>query len=399
MGQPAGYPFNLTRVSWSSDHRMSGAYREVEAGGGAAYVREESLNALRDVDVVVFDCDGVLLDVRRSYIRAVARATATLVDAFTGSRFPEAIVDPALNYAYKRTGGFNNDWSLAYALTMRTLAEAGDAIDEINRVAEAASAVKELGPRLDYLRGHRPDALIPVEGLHGKLMDFAGELDETGHEAVDRALRRLEPVKRALGYRAGVGESLVSTLFEELLLGRDLFQEAFGRPPTLTGCERGLVEDAEAVMTGETIRDLESLLGGRRLGVASGSLRVTAYHALGPLARMIPREAQVWHDDVDAAAEATGRSNLHKPEPYALLAACEPYKPYRGVLYVGDTTADRIMAARAGEGFLFAGVYGVAHSADETRRGFLEAGCDVVAASVNQLPGILRHVRGVDPGS
>jgi len=373
---------------------MSGAYREVSAEGEAAYVREGSLDDLRGVDVVVFDCDGVLLDVRGSYIRAVARTTAILVEAFTGSRVPEDLVDPALNYAYKRTGGFNNDWSLAYALTMRTLAEAGDALADINRVAEAASDIKELRERLDYIRLHRPEAPIPVEGLYQKLYRFADELDDTGHQAVDRALGQLMPVKRALGYRAGVGDSLVPTLFEGLLLGRGLFQTVFGYPSLLPGCERGFVEDAEAVITERTLRDLEALLGGPRLGVASGSIRGTAYHVLGPLAHMIPRGAQVWHDDVDEAIRATGREGLHKPDPYPLLAACEPYKPYRRVLYVWDTAADHLMAGRAGEGFLFAGVYGVAHSADETRRGFLKAGCDVVASSVNQLPGVLRQVRG-----
>ncbi|MFH2111568.1 MAG: HAD family hydrolase [Candidatus Bathyarchaeota archaeon] len=373
-------------------------YRELVEAGEAAYVRGESLDALRQVDVVVFDCDGVLLDVRGSYIRAVARTVSLLVEAFTGSAVPEAMVDPALNYAYKQTGGFNNDWSLAYALTMRTLAEAGDALTEINGVAEAAAGIQELPARLEYIRRHRPEAHIPVDGLYQKLYGFAGELDDTGHQAADRHLGHLEPVKRALNYRAGVGESLVSTLFEEVLLGSRLFQEAFGLSASLTSCDRGFVEDTEVVITESTIRDLEALLGGRRLGVASGSIRSTAYNVLGPLAHMIPREAQVWHDDVDEFAGATGRGDLHKPNPYPLVAACEPYRPYLCVLYVGDTAADHLMARRAGGVFLFAGVYGVAHGAEETKRGFLEAGCDIVASNVNQLPGIMRQARLLDPG-
>jgi len=373
-------------------------YRELVEAGETAYVREESVDALRLVDVVVFDCDGVLLDVRGSYNRAVARTVSLLVEAFTGSAVPEAMFDPALNYAYKRTGGFNNDWSLAYVLTMRTLAEARGALNEINRVAEAAAGIQDLKARLECVRRYRPEAPVPVDGLYQRLSGFAEELDETGYQAADRLLGHLEPVKRALGYMAGVGESLVSTLFEELLLGGRLFREAFGLPASLTSCDRGFVEAAEVVITESTIRDLEALVGGRRLGVASGSIRSTAYHVLGPLAHLIPGEAQVWHDDVDEAAAATGRGDLHKPNPYPLVAACEAHRPYRRVLYVGDTAADHLMARRAGVGFLFAGVYGVAHGAEETRRGFLEAGCDVVACDVNQLPGVLRQVRGLRPG-
>lgn len=373
-------------------------YCELVAVGETAYVREDSLDALRQVDVVVFDCDGVLLDVRWSYIRAVARTVSLLVEAFTGSVVHEAVVDSALNYAYKSTGGFNNDWSLAYALTMRILAEAGDALTEINRVAETSTRIKELKARLEYIRCHRPEATIPMDGLYQKLYGFAGELDDTGYQAADCHLGHLEPVKRALNYRAGVGVSLVSTLFEEVLLGSHLFYEAFGFSASLTSCNRGFVEDTEVIITESTIHDLEAMLGGRRLGVASGSIRSTAYHVLGPLAHMIPREAQVWHDDVDEFAEVTGRGDLHKPNPYPLVAACEPYKPYRCVLYVGDTVADHLMAGKAGEVFLFAGVYGMAHGAKETKRGFLETGCDIVAFNVNQLPGIIRQVRGLRPG-
>jgi phosphoglycolate phosphatase-like HAD superfamily hydrolase len=108
----------------------------------------------------------------------------------------------------------------------------------------------------------------------------------------------------------------------------------------------------------------------------------------------VPREAQVWHGDVDEAAKKTRVMGLHKPGPYSLLRACEPYRPFIRALYVGDTAADMAMARRAGEGFLFAGVYGFTHSPEASMREFLESGCDVVAPTVNELPGILSRVRG-----
>jgi phosphoglycolate phosphatase-like HAD superfamily hydrolase len=372
--------------------------RYIECGdaGGPAYVRGGSFGDLSRVDVVVFDCDGVLLDVRRSYIRAVAWTVGALVEAFTGTVVPEALLDPELSHAYKRTGGFNNDWCLAYALAMRIMAEIpSDATREVNRVADESTRFIDLRERLYYIRGNRPNARILLDGLRGRLMGFAGELDMTGCEAVDRLLcGSLEPVRRALAWRGGVGECLVSTMFEEALLGRRLFEEQYGEPARFTDADEGFVEGGRVVVTEATFRGLSSVLGGPRLGVASGSMRGTALHLLGGLMDHVPREAQVWHGDVDEAAKKTGDAGLHKPGPYSLLRACEPYRPFSRALYVGDTAADRAMARRAGEGFMFAGVYGLTHSPESSMREFLESGCDVVAPTVNELPGILSMVRG-----
>ncbi len=372
--------------------------RYIECGdaGGPAYMRGDSRGDLGRVDVVVFDCDGVLLDVRRSYIRAVAWTVGALVEAFTGTVVPESLLDPELSHAYKRTGGFNNDWGLAYALAMRIMAEApGDVVREVSRVAEESTRFTDLRERLSYVRGRRPDARIPLDGLRGRLLAFAGELDETGCDSVNRLLCGvLEPVKRALAWRGGVGECMVSTMFEEALLGRRLFEEQYGEPARFTDANAGFVEGGRVVVTEATLRGLSSVLGGPRLGVASGSMRGTALHLLGELMDHVPREAQVWHGDVDEAAKKTGDAGLHKPGPYSLLRACEPYRPFSRALYVGDTAADSAMARRAGEGFLFAGVYGFTHSPESSMREFLESGCDVVAPTVNELPRILSMVRG-----
>jgi phosphoglycolate phosphatase-like HAD superfamily hydrolase len=262
-------------------------------------------------------------------------------------------------------------------------------------VAGEAARIGDPWERLRYIRENRPDARLPMGGLRGRLMGLASALDESGPEAVDRLLgARLGPVSRALALGGGVGVSLVSTVFEEALLGRRLFQETFGLEARFAEGELGFVEDEEVVVREATLLELASLLGGPRLGVASGSVRSTALYALRGVGRLIPAGAQVWHGDVDAAMAESGRRGLHKPDPYSLVRACEPYVPRGGVLYVGDTAADRIMVERAGVGFLFAGVYGCTHAPEESMREFLDAGCAVVAPTVNELPGVLRRARG-----
>lgn len=58
-------------------------------------------------EVIVFDMDGVLVDVSASYREAICQT----VQHFTGQK-----INPELVQQYKNRGGFNNDWVLSQAI-------------------------------------------------------------------------------------------------------------------------------------------------------------------------------------------------------------------------------------------------------------------------------------------
>jgi len=370
-------------------------YTEIESENGLIYLREDKLPEIADIDTIVFDCDGVLLDVRNAYNVAIAATTRYIIEAFTGTIIPEELFDSKLNHVYKRTGGFNNDWSHAYAVIMRILAELPDKeLEKLDKIAGESLRYASPRERFDYIAGS-VNADIPVDGLYDKLLDFAAKLDESGIRKVDELLlpRVGENIKRAFNFRGKVGESIISTLFEELFAGIDLYRASFGLEPRFVEAEKGIVEADEVVIREEILDELESLLGGPRFGVASGSMENTARHALKEIKERFPQRSQYWHDVVDHDSEKLGVDNLHKPNPYPLVKAAEPYSPGK-VLYIGDTMADYLTAENAGDKYLFAGVYSCVHSSEEALKGFLEMGSDIVAPTVNYIPLILRYARG-----
>ena len=359
------------------------------------YIRKDRLSDIAKIDMTVFDCDGVLLDVRRSYNKAVAKTTIMIIDAFTDTKLPEEMFDGPLNFKYKITGGFNNDWTHTYAYIMRILAEAGEeGLKEINRVAVESLQFKKPAERFNYIKG-KLDITIELDGLYEKLGKFASKLDATGIESVDRELLETVgiKVKETLKFRAEVGDSMVSTLFEELFGGKELFTETFGFPPSFVEVETGIVEDEEVVVKESAIDKFEELYGGPKFGIASGSLANTARHALGDILSRFPEQSQIWHDVVDAAMAELGLEGLHKPNKFPLMKAAEPYRPFRQGLYVGDTMADYFTAENAGEEFLFAGVYECVHQAEGAMNAFLDRGSDIVAPTVNDLPMIIEYAR------
>jgi phosphoglycolate phosphatase-like HAD superfamily hydrolase len=91
-------------------------YIELGTSDNPSYIREHSVGELATVTAIVFDCDGVLIDVSEAYRKAVAETASRITEAFTGIRLPENLIDGGVFHAFKKTGGFNNDWDLTYAI-------------------------------------------------------------------------------------------------------------------------------------------------------------------------------------------------------------------------------------------------------------------------------------------
>lgn len=377
-------------------------YLEMMVGGVDAptYVRKDSVGALGEVDAVVFDCDGVLIDVRESYDLTVRETAQRIVGALTEIILPDGLLDGDTLFAFRRTGGFNNDWDLTYAIVMHVLSRLPeDALHRLRENAESARKTRDYRERFDLMKESTQASDFEILDLKRSLKEFAEGLDETGTLSVDRQLLRLvgEDVKEALGYPGGVGESLIPTLFEQLLSGPELFEETFRFPARFETGERGLVERGRVILAPEALTRLSVVVGSSNFGIASGSKAGTAEHVLGGLLDRFHREARVWMDDVDEAIRETGIPNLSKPHPFSLLRASRPLEPFQRLLYVGDSVADLRMTVKARGGdprFLFAGVYYFAASRDTVQEEFMKGGADIIAPSVNELPIILEKIRG-----
>jgi phosphoglycolate phosphatase-like HAD superfamily hydrolase len=371
-------------------------YLEFSSPEGICYIRNDRLRQLREVDVVVFDCDGVLLDVRGSYSGAAAESASIILEALTGTRVNASVFDGDVFFAFKKTGHFNNDWSVTYAYVMGALSTLTDS--ELSALDATAAKVEDGSPseRLNKLREIRSPSHLKQILIKACLIKLAESTGAGGVDFMDALLLpRIDAnVKKLLRYRGSVGESVVSTLFEEIFGGAKLFQETFGLRAQFTDEQAGYIEKEKLVLSTATIQKMEELLNSRRLGVASGSLMNSARHALGHTIDIFPRNAQVWYEDVDAASKGT--QNLHKPNGYSLLQVAKAYAPYRRVIYVGDTVADLLTTRNADEQnskFSFLGVYATSARQEATREMFLSLGADAVAPTVNQLPLIIQRAR------
>jgi len=283
---------------------------------------------------IVFDMDGVLVDVRRSYKKAVVETVALLCsDAQCDAPSP----DGGWVVAMKAAGGFNNDWDLSRALVRGCL---------------------------------RHQQGFDIHGYASALQAFGG-----GPAAVDSVLG-LAPPHPVLAADA-VAEDRIKRVFQEYYLGESLFERIYGVcRETVVDSPTGLIDDEDSIV-GLAVLDALSV----PLGLATGRPTTEAEYTLARFGLSSSFSVVVTHDDVVTSG------SRGKPDPWVLqetrrrLGMNESHR----LAYVGDLPDD--MRAAVGAGF---DPIGFCWESDVEMSELRAAGARVVCQTPSELLSVLR---------
>jgi len=391
-------------------------YLIFDLDSGKAYVRKDKVDQIGRVDGVIFDCDGVLIDIRESYNKAIPKTVAYILEGMIGYVIPEDLISSEIIHLFRRSGGFNNDWDTVYGILMFTLSSLPREIrgclrDLMQKFVGEPSPYKRFMSLKEAIKKKARLCMLNPEFFmetFENLKGFTSFLDSRGKGSVDENLMKDHAdeedfpgfyllLKSFLNPVEDVNRSIIARVFEELFCGAKLFEESYGIAPQFNH-GFGLIENETLIVQPETLDWLISILGKKNLGIASGSRRKSAEYVLGDLIEKFNPRALVFVETIENAErkDPTKRS-LKKPHPYSLLKAAEAFEDCEVIIYVGDSAEDFIMAveaARLREGILFAGVYRYSPVEKESMRSFLDCGCDMIIPSVNDLPTLLADLKG-----
>ena len=282
-----------------------------------------------NVEAVVLDIDGVLVDVAGSYRRAILE---------TVERVHGETVDRQAVQQFKEAGGFNNDWDVTDAVALYVLASAAG----MNRsVASFTAAIEHTGGGLAGARTVVSEALTPADR--------------------ERVLAVWDTDRHR-------------TVFQHLYLGDELYREIEGDPEFDAP---GYIHDETVLVEAATLAALSC-----PLGVLTGRPAAEAEIALDRVGLDIPDAYRFTMDDWEGG----------KPDPAALVTLARRLDA-SSVAFVGDTLDDVRTAVNAstadtreyhGIGVLTGGLSG-----SEGRRKLESAGASAVLDSVNDLPALL----------
>ena len=265
------------------------------------------VNFIDQCEAVIFDIDGVLVDVRKSYNEAIIKTVHLILkdsyDIEIANKFPfEKLISKLRN-----TGGFNNDVDTAYVIILIILH-----CILINKMDIEKTLV-----------------------IFDELIE---KLDDKGKNSVEKELEKMGNVRTIINELSYPGnaddnnENVISTLFNEIFYGPVLFKRQFDREPRYY-FEKPLISNDILIIKEESVKKLSQRFNGN-LGLISGRSKVASYFTLGNLMKYFKEDACIFLEDE--------KREFSKPSPFSLHKVLDNLR-LKSALYVGDSIADLLM--------------------------------------------------------
>jgi phosphoglycolate phosphatase-like HAD superfamily hydrolase len=373
-------------------------YTSIALDEGEGLYVDSELPALKNSDAIVFDLDGTLIDSRMSLDESLLSTVQLLFGAISGKLMGRReLLDAA--FELRKTGGFNNPCDVSYSLLVALCTS----VDE-SCLLKVTAAIESGLSRVSELLSVRstPCALEDVDSCLREVVQYGDARGTTSIlEGIDRLYggkRKKELMRRfesALKYPGMPPDSIVSSVFDSLFLGRRRYKEVHGLEPAID-LGPGLFTNEKAIIQPETASYVKRRFPGGS-GLATGRPRYMTENSMPThISQMLTPGAITYFDHT--LEEASKRNRVgeftcpSKPDPFSLNLTASHLNPSRGLIYVGDSTEDLLMARAMsgyGETVHFVGVYGCSVNPRIMKGIFMQMGASAVLPSVNKLGWIL----------
>ena len=303
-----------------------------------------------EFDSIIFDCDGVLIDVTKSYDTTINRTISYVLKEIADITVDTPLTNEML-LKFKSTGGFNDEIDITYAGILCFI------------------AAKKLNKD--------PTELI---------LDVINNADDSGITYIENFLNKIDTgisdIKARLGYPSTDKNDLIHSTFDQLFFGPELYNTIFQKKSKFS--EKGLIENDQVIVNFELIQALKKKFHDK-IAIVTGRGFNAINSSLKEILDQFNVENSVFLEDESR--------DLAKPNPQSLIRAMKGLGS-KNCLYVGDSMEDMILAQKASElGFqaTFCGIYGSGKLPEMKKKLFTEHDVPLILESINQLPDALTN--------
>jgi phosphoglycolate phosphatase-like HAD superfamily hydrolase len=275
----------------------------------------------------------------------------------------------------KQSGGLNNDWDLTFLV--------------ICLLYSLVSKSKTSDDRDTWQRYQKTITHCDVKALTQFLrstdIPLSTMLEQKG-KIKDEFIASL--------YRGDVGSgNIIKQIFQEIYLGKDLFESTYGIPVKVYRNE-GYI-NREKLLIDKSV--LSSLSKDNILAIATGRPKAEAYYPLDffelkdffsiiyTLDDCLMEEKRILH-------EKGNKVSLSKPNPFMLDAIAETNSHEVSKLYyVGDMPDDMVAVSRSKAGFIGVGILISSPEKDNLKKELVRAGADYIIEDMEELKRIIKY--------
>ncbi|MGB9628621.1 MAG: HAD family hydrolase [Thermodesulfobacteriota bacterium] len=337
------------------------------------------------MDLLIFDMDGVLIDVSKSYRKVIERTAQLYLQTCLGFRDLNRNLTEGKDVSlFKSVKGFNSDWDVTSALLLYLLSHSPLPPDQKRK---KPSSIEDL---ISHLKKESSQFSSKKKCFFRKksLPAFLKEVDSRGG-----GLNGVRQVLRGgwEGWVYGSGdlhrENLVQRIFQEVYLGEKFSSHYHLRPILYKG--KGYYRKEKLLIPRKI---LSSLRKKARLGIASGRTRFEAELALRRFRLSTYFDALVTLDECEKEErrilQLEGKEvKCSKPSPYSILRAVQEIGlPQPKCGYVGDVVDDMLAARSAKKELEILAIGFISHPKERHRKkSLLKAGADLVIENPKDL--------------
>ena len=311
------------------------------------FIDDSITDLLKSTDGIIFDCDGVLIDITKSYDQTITKTTKFVLENMFGITNSLEINSRIID-GFKSTGGFNDEVDLTYASIISLFAA--------NKLQLDAQQF---------------------------IFNVIANSDSTGIVSAEKYIETLIPIyeiKEKLSYPGTHHDNPLYKIFDQIFYGPEMYKKLFKTNSKFS--EPGLIENDVIILTNNLISKLK-IKYNSKIAIVSGRGKESVKFSLKNLLDSFDLKNSAFLEDEPR--------DLAKPNPASLI------RSIRGMncnhcIYVGDSMEDLIMAKKAseqGHKTTFCGIIGTSKNPQEKLELFEKNGAQMILESIDLLPKVI----------
>ena len=315
------------------------------------FISDDISQKIQKFDSIIFDCDGVLVDIRNSYDHAINKTISAIMKELFNDEIGD-VVTSKIHFGLKSVGGFNDEVAVVYAIVM-TL---------------AASKKSE----------------IEFEKL---IIDVINNANESGINSIDDYFKDqnidLMEIKSKLDYENSRKVSYIHRIFNQLFYGPKLYEEIFNEKSQFN--DNPLIDLDDIVLDNNLMLKLKNRFG-TKISTVTGRGKFAFSYSMKNFLDDFDIKNSVFLEDRPL--------NLAKPNPESLIESISKINS-KCSLYIGDSMEDLLMVQKCqeqGYDVSFCGIYGSSDEPELKYELFQKNDAPFILESIQELPKALNLV-------
>jgi len=307
------------------------------------YTDDSKIQILNELDSIIFDCDGVLIDITKSYDQTIIKTTHYVLENL--AKINSSIdVDFKIIDGFKSTLGFNDEVDLIYAAIISLVAAKKLENDPTNFI-------------FDVIKNSDFTGIVSVEKYIENQTDIS-------------------KIKKQLSYPGTHHDNPLYRIFDQIFYGPELYQKLFNKTSNFS--DLGLIEQDDVILNDILFEKLLKKFNSK-IAMVTGRGKESVRYSLQSLLTKFNLQNSMFLEDESR--------ELAKPNPKSLLNSINGFNSLTS-LYVGDSMEDFIMAKKttdSGNETIFCGIIGTSKNPQGKLELFEKNNAILVLDSIHQI--------------